>query len=140
MKKINFVNNSQPYLSAENLNQMQNNMEEAIGEAIGEYYSTEEQVIGTWIDGKTIYKKSFSGSYASGSTLISGVETLVNSYGTMLVASVTRTIPYYEYVSNTAYCGKVQLSDGNVTTMSLVAGSGKNSTINITLEYTKKTN
>lgn len=30
MKKINFVNNSEPYLSAENLNQMQNNIEEAI--------------------------------------------------------------------------------------------------------------
>ena len=30
MKKINFVNNSEPYLSAENLNQMQSNIEEAI--------------------------------------------------------------------------------------------------------------
>lgn len=32
MKKINFVNNSEPYLSAENLNQMQDNIEEAINE------------------------------------------------------------------------------------------------------------
>ena len=30
MKKINFVNNSEPYLSAENLNQMQSNVEEII--------------------------------------------------------------------------------------------------------------
>lgn len=30
MKKINFVNNDAPYLSAENLNQMQDNIEEAI--------------------------------------------------------------------------------------------------------------
>lgn len=29
MEKINFVNNSEPYLSAENLNQMQSNIEEA---------------------------------------------------------------------------------------------------------------
>ena len=29
MKKINFVNNSEPYLSAENLNQLQSNIEEA---------------------------------------------------------------------------------------------------------------
>lgn len=32
MKKINFVNNSEPDLSAENLNQMQDNIEEAIEE------------------------------------------------------------------------------------------------------------
>ena len=30
MKKIQFVNNSEPYLSAENLNQMQSNIEDAI--------------------------------------------------------------------------------------------------------------
>lgn len=30
MEKINFVNNNEPYLSAENLNQMQDNIEEAI--------------------------------------------------------------------------------------------------------------
>lgn len=30
MEKINFVNNSEPYLSAENLNQMQDNMENAV--------------------------------------------------------------------------------------------------------------
>lgn len=34
MKKINFVNNDAPYLSAENLNQMQDNIEEAIGEIV----------------------------------------------------------------------------------------------------------
>lgn len=32
MEKINFANNSEPYLSAENLNQMQTNMENAIDE------------------------------------------------------------------------------------------------------------
>lgn len=52
MKKINFVNNEAPYLSAENLNQMQDNIEEAISN-----YSTEEQVIGKWIDGKPLYRK-----------------------------------------------------------------------------------
>jgi hypothetical protein len=32
MKKINFVNNSEPYLNAENLNQLQTNIENAINE------------------------------------------------------------------------------------------------------------
>ena len=38
MKKINFVNNDAPYLSAENLNQMQDNIETAINELITEEY------------------------------------------------------------------------------------------------------
>lgn len=54
MKKINFVNNEAPYLNAENLNQMQDNIEEAIGN-----YSTKEQVIGTWLD-KPLYRKVLS--------------------------------------------------------------------------------
>ena len=54
MKKINFVNNDAPYLSAENLNQMQDNIEEAIGDT----YSTGETFTGKyWIDGKKIYRK-----------------------------------------------------------------------------------
>lgn len=42
MKKINFVNNDAPYLSAENLNQMQDNIEEAIDKKIenGAYCQT----------------------------------------------------------------------------------------------------
>ena len=35
MEKINFVNNSEPYLSAENFNQMQDNIEDAISEVVG---------------------------------------------------------------------------------------------------------
>lgn len=54
MKKINFVNNDAPYLNAENLNQMQDNIEEAIGDT----YSTKETFTGKyWIDGKKIYRK-----------------------------------------------------------------------------------
>ena len=55
MEKINFSNNQAPYLSAENLNQLQTNIENAI--QTSEIYSTEEQVIGTWIDGKPLYRK-----------------------------------------------------------------------------------
>lgn len=55
MKKITFVNDSEPYLSAENLNQLQDNIEEHIDGVTS--YSTTEQIIGTWIDGKPIYRK-----------------------------------------------------------------------------------
>ena len=53
MEKITFVNNSEPYLSAENLNQLQDNIENAINET----YSTTETKIGKWHDGKDLYRK-----------------------------------------------------------------------------------
>ena len=72
MEKIEFVNNKQPYLSAENLNKIQENIETSINEDknnINELknevnkinnkfnYSTEEQLIGIWL-GKPLYRKT----------------------------------------------------------------------------------
>ena len=53
MEKITFVNNSEPYLSSETLNQLQDNIENAINET----YSTTETKIGKWHDGKDLYRK-----------------------------------------------------------------------------------
>lgn len=69
MKKIQFVNNSEPYLSAENLNQMQSNIEEAIKET----YSTEEQVIGTW-EGKPLYRRIIKYTAPNSSSFVSVFE------------------------------------------------------------------
>ena len=56
MKTIQFKNNEAPYLYATvNLNLMQDNIEDAIQKS--EVYSKEEQVIGTWVDGKPLYRK-----------------------------------------------------------------------------------
>ena len=41
-------------------------------------YSLEEQEVGIWIDGKTLYQKTFS-NVAMGTTLLTGVETLVEA-------------------------------------------------------------
>lgn len=72
MEKINWINGQSggTPLSAENLNLMQDNAENAIDEVATTLeqlktdvenkhtYSTEEQVIGTWIDGKPLYRKT----------------------------------------------------------------------------------
>lgn len=62
MEKINFVNNSEPYLSAENLNQMQDNMENATQRNI----TTDGEPVkcGYQIDGKDVYvaRRSFATS------------------------------------------------------------------------------
>ena len=70
MDKITFKNGSQPALNDVVLNQLQTNMENAVnklGEEINKKitnlstYSTKEVKTGeTWIDGKPIYKKTFS--------------------------------------------------------------------------------
>ncbi len=68
MEKINFVNNSQPYINADNLNGMQNNVENAIADAAentkqeilnAEVYSTNEvKTNKIWRDGSDIYSKT----------------------------------------------------------------------------------
>lgn len=56
MNKINFVNNSEPALSAENLNQMQNNMEEA-GVVVSPTEPTTNEKV--WIQkGKNLFNKN----------------------------------------------------------------------------------
>ena len=80
MEKINWINGQSggTPLSAENLNLMQDNAENAINEVATNIeqlttdvenkhtYSTEEQVIGTWIDGKPLYRKVITKKSLSG--------------------------------------------------------------------------
>ena len=88
MKKINFVNNEAPYLSAENLNQMQDNIEEAISN-----YSTKEQVIGKWLD-KPLYRK-----------VISMVIPTTATDGTMVSSEATHNIENMDtyYIKNSFF-------------------------------------
>lgn len=65
MEKINWINGQAggTPLSAENLNQMQDNIEDAIGDVNEKLnYSTNEKVVGTWIDGKPIYRRIYYGT------------------------------------------------------------------------------
>lgn len=63
MVKINFQNNITK-ANADTFNTMQDNIEDAIDEAQLDIYSTNETRIGTWIDGKPIYRKVITGEYA----------------------------------------------------------------------------
>lgn len=62
MNKINWINGQAggTPLSAENLNQMQDNIEDAIDDVDEKFnYSTTEKVVGTWIDRKTYISMCF---------------------------------------------------------------------------------
>lgn len=65
----------QHYLSAEELNNMQSNIESAINTSNN--YSTEEKQIGTWIDGKPLYRK-----------VINTTSPICNTNGTYVISTI----------------------------------------------------
>ncbi len=57
MEKLNFKNN-ETKLNKTTMDTFQDNIENAITEVNNKFnYSTEEQIIGKWLDGKTLYRK-----------------------------------------------------------------------------------
>ena len=107
-------------------------------------YSTSEQAIGIWVDGKTIYRKTITkSSHGANEQLISGVDTFIRGYGSCERGG---------YVYNVPHCGLIagHLTDEDVTYLNfkLDKSTGALSTIanavysisnlKVTLEYTKK--
>lgn len=92
MVKINFVNNDKPYINADNLNKLQNNVEAGITDAINETVETinsKDITIGNEVEtdevvgGKRVYKKRIkfvSGSEGYQSTGLSNCK-LINWSG-----------------------------------------------------------
>lgn len=104
-------------------------------------YSTEEHVIGKWIDGTTdVYEKVItSASVGTGASSIAhgitGINTVVSLYGTCVFSSKALTLPY---VSSSTYA----ISIGNVdsTNIEIDVGSslsGGVSNIILVIRYTK---
>ena len=140
MEKIQFANNSEPYLSAENLNQMQDNIEKAIRDT----YSTEETFTGKyWIDGKKIYRKTISGITATGTynPQISNFNELVDVYGSVkIVNSNWEPLPRGAIAGTETYSMAIGSISG--TTLYAEIGTFYTSKIEksrVTIEYTKTT-
>ncbi|MCM1219129.1 MAG: phage tail protein [Lachnospiraceae bacterium] len=83
-----------------------------------DYYSTEETCIGTWINGKPLYRKVMSGKLVvstqdaecsfTGQSSISDIDTVVDLYGTVMANGGTLPIPFVHSV-NTDYCAGIFL-------------------------------
>ena len=125
------------------LNNITSVNEEAMKEIAKEVYSTEEQVVGTWIDGKPIYRKVIDFGALPNSTLkqvphgISDIDAIVSLNGVTFAKNKTATpIPYvYTDSINTV---SLFLEGTNVCIQTF---GDKTSYINtyVTLEYTKTT-
>ena len=107
-------------------------------------YSTSEQAIGTWVDGKTIYRKTIiKDTHSVNAQLMTGIDTFIRGYGSCERAG---------YIYNVPYCGLLagHLTDEDVTYLNfkLDKSTGVLSTIanalyaisnlKVTIEYTKK--
>lgn len=75
-------------MSSENLNKVQNDLLEEIQKVDSKIvYSTEEQVVGTWIDGKPLYRKTIkitdttSNAWTEFSHNISDIDIVTHFYG-----------------------------------------------------------
>ena len=103
-------------------------------------YSTSETDTGKrWIDGKKIYRKTFTGSYNSGAELLSGVDTLVNHYGTAFISGATRCVPYMEVYNGNMFDAQFRVLNNKIVSEFMNNGSTTSSNISMTFEYTKTT-
>lgn len=103
-------------------------------------YSTIETKIGTWIDGKTIYRKIVKGSFNCEQTILTGVDKLIHTAGYGDIGTgVIRSIPYCEVWNGNLFSLSAELINSNVRIKAI--GEGKNtsttSDTTIILEYTK---
>lgn len=102
-------------------------------------YSTEEKVVGTWIDGRPIYENFFYGTIGNSSTestnlVVSNVSTLVNANGYATQSGVDFVIPQ----ATTNECLRFIRDSNNVNL--LVRGSFfTNASYTAILQYTKTT-
>ena len=116
------------------------NLVDAINETNNKHnYSTEEQVIGTWIDGRAIYKRSFSGNigpepYTTFTTQYSNQNIdVINCYGSV-VKRGSGGVAIGGYVNSNYYAGlfihggELQIYHGT---------SLKGGTYTITIEFVK---
>lgn len=102
-------------------------------------YSTEEVLIGTWIDGKPIYRKVITMTLPNNSVTYwtdvtnspEGIETIVNVYGS---ASNNAPLPFYE---STDYF--VIFNSVGTTKLKYQQKGYNNFGIRLVIEYTKTT-
>lgn len=153
MEKINFINNSQPYLDANTLNTMQDNIENEINDvksSVPDVYSTSEvKTNKVWVDGNNvehhIYRKTINIGYLGNSSTvsvnhnISNLDRFIGIGGNALreVDKDTLPIPYVTFNPNNS--GGIMLS-ANQDLLQVTTSTDRSSYVGIlTLEYTKTT-
>lgn len=121
-------------VTANNMNEMQNILNDKFN------YTQEEQRIGTWIDGKPIYRKVIQGSATNNYNLnISSVITNYNEMTDMKIrfSYTGSTNIYFESFNRSGV--EQQIFIGGNNTQIIFRGTNNFISYTITLEYTKTT-
>lgn len=146
--KTTWTNSSAPAINADNLNKIENGIEACSKATV---YSTTEQVVGTWIDGKPIYRKALAFSKGSGvATLeilynVNNVDNIwINNNASYVLNDYGGGSKYYlpinQYAGTNDYIRTAIVYHGNNVIMNF--GSvyqGLSLTGYVTIEYTKTT-
>lgn len=137
--KTEWENGTTP-INADNLNKIENELESL---DTSNTYSTTETAVGTWTDGKTIYRKVITRTTAlpSGSTNIAHGITNLNMITNFRANYYTATgsVRSDQYTNNNYNVFVNNIGDTNVT---INVGTGYNNSFTktiIVLEYTKST-
>lgn len=103
------------------------------------YYSTAEQVVGTWIDGRKIYRKTFEIPITSTNTLVSHNITNVRDYVGISggVAYRGEFLPLSWYYGNTTDWVRAWLYYTQIRIRTENSNVVNNRTVRISIEYTK---
>ena len=107
----------------------------------GEVYSAEEQVVGRWIDGKPVYRRTLTFNAGSSSTTIlpsksHSIDVLINVYGYTEGEPTTARIPINSNVENSTMVWMA----GNLDVKARATTSGMSGHKSVAvLEYTKTT-
>lgn len=110
---------------------------EEAGSISNDVYSTEETVIGTWIDGKPIYRKVVLGVTSNGLNLTNNnsIDHMVTHYGTFMHSVGLVNIPYALQVQHYIDC----IKPINTNDIFIECAGYEGFSFTITLEYTKTT-
>ena len=108
---------------------------EQAGSQLLDVYSTEETVVGTWIDGKPVYRITYVGTVANDTTIAENVDTLIMQYGKMIYSGRTYPIPWKSGSNDEVYL--TRHSSTNVLAINSKGNVGY--PLTVTVEYTKIT-
>jgi hypothetical protein len=110
--------------------------------AIRRNYSTTAQNIGTWVDGKTLYRRVFSGNITSVANIISaitllssGVSNIINAYGYWRTSSDSNTIIVGQSIEGT-FSLVLKGTDSSVSFFSQSPSARSSCPYYVVLEYT----
>lgn len=104
-------------------------------------YSIEEVPIGTWVDGRTIYRKVYTGTIVN-TTYVSiesktEIKVIVKSYGQLKIVSNGSICQLGCYLNSNVYCG-IYLARGDINELQIYNSQAlANSEYIVVVEYLK---